>query len=222
MIAITKQPRQTFTAQQNERFLEMLPLIRRQARQAFRRLLPELKDELLQEVIANAYCRFSRLVRTGKADLAFATPLADFAIRQVLAGRRVGTKLNTRDIMSHHRRAAYGVIIERLNSFDHEQGEWREALVEDHHTSPADIAAARIDVADWFRAMPRRTRRIAKTLAMGESAGDAAKRFRVSQARISQLRRELWASWEKFQGEGLEKDRVGLAVTKEEASRSHI
>jgi hypothetical protein len=179
----------------------MLPLIRHQARLAFRRLRPEHKAELVAEAVANAFSHFSRLVRAGKADLAYATPLANFAIRQVLDGRQVGTKLNTRDIMSHHRRSVYGVIIERLDSFDHEQGEWREALVEDHHATPADIAAARIDVAAWFRTMPPKNRRIAKALAMGESTSEAAKRFCVSLARISQLRRELQASWQEFQGE---------------------
>ena len=53
MIAITQQPRQTVTAQQNERFLDMLPLIRSQARLAFRRLRPEHKNELVQEVVAS-------------------------------------------------------------------------------------------------------------------------------------------------------------------------
>jgi hypothetical protein len=201
MIATTKQIRPTVTAQQNEQFLEMVPLIRSRARLAFRRLRPEAKQELVQEVIANAYCRFSRLVRAGKAALAFASPLANYAIRQVLDGRQVGTSANTRCVMSHYQRAVAGVIIERLNAFDHEQGEWRDALVEDHHASPADIAAARIDVAESFRAMPPKNRRIAKTLAMGESASGAAKRFKLSQARISQLRRELRASWQEFQGE---------------------
>jgi hypothetical protein len=86
MIAITKQPRQTATAQENEQFLNMLPLIRNQARLAFRGLQAEHKDELIQEIIANAYCAFVKLVRRGKASIAYATPLTNFAIRQVLRG----------------------------------------------------------------------------------------------------------------------------------------
>jgi hypothetical protein len=201
MIAISKQPRQTVTAQHNERFLEMLPLIRHRAHLAFRRLRPELKAELVAETIATAFCHFSRLVRAGKTDSAYATPLADFSIRRVLDGRQAATKFNTRDLMSHRRRAVAGGIVECLNSFDPEDGEWREALVEDHRATPADIAAARIDVAEWFRLMAPRNRRIAKTLAMGASTSEAAGRFRVSLARISQLRRELRASWKEFQGE---------------------
>src|SRR5471030_1368878 len=123
----------------------MLPLIRSQARLAFRRLRPERKHELVQEVVANAFCAFTALVSRGKANLAFATPLANFAIRRVIEGRRVGSKLNTRDIMSHQVRSTYGVTIESIHLFDHEQAEWREALVEDHHATPAEIAAARID-----------------------------------------------------------------------------
>ena len=84
MIAITKQPREATTAQQNEPFLDMLPLIRSQARLAFRRLRPEHKNELVQEVIANAYCAFAALVSRGKANIAYATPLANYAIRQVI------------------------------------------------------------------------------------------------------------------------------------------
>ena len=201
MIATIQQPGQAVTAKQNERFLEMLPLIRNQARLAFRRLRPEHKEELVAEVVANAFCRFSRLVRTGKAGLAFASPLANYAIRQVLDGRQVGTKLSSRDITSHHSRSACGVIIERLNTFDREQGEWREALIEDHRATPADIAAARIDLTEWFRSMSPRIRRIAKALAMGESTSEASKRFKLSLARISQIRRTLRASWQEFQGE---------------------
>jgi hypothetical protein len=202
MIAITKEPSQAFTAEQNDRFLEMLPLIRSQARRAFRRLHPELKEELFAETVANAYCRFSRLVRTGKAELAFATPLANYAIRQVLAGRRVGTKFNIRDLTSPHARSSEQVVIKRLDRFDREQGEWREVLVEDRRATPADIACARIDLTDWFRSLPRRHRRIAKALAIGESTSEAARRFGLSLARISQFRRELQANWEEFQGGG--------------------
>jgi hypothetical protein len=87
MIAPVRKQSQPVEQQHHDRFLEMLPLIRRQARLAFRRLKSELKEELVQEAIGNAFCRYSRLVRRGKEGLAFATPLADFAIRQTLAGK---------------------------------------------------------------------------------------------------------------------------------------
>jgi hypothetical protein len=202
MIVITKQLHQDVKDQQNEQFLDMLPRICSQARRAFRQLRPEHQDELVQEVVANAYCQFVRLVRRGKSELAFATPLASFAIRQVIAGRRVADKPRLRDVLSPQARSVDGIIVERLDVFDEQQCEWRQVLVEDRHATPADIAAARIDVAAWLCSLSVRNRRIAKTLAMGETTTDAAGQFGVSRARISQLREELKTSWEKFHERG--------------------
>ncbi len=204
MIVITKQLHQDAKDQQNEKFLDLLPRICSQARRAFRQLRPEHRDELVQEVLANAYCQFVRLARRGKADVAYATPLANFAIRQVIAGRRVADKPRLRDALSPQARSVDGIIVERLDRFDKQECEWREVLVEDRHATPADIAAARIAVADWFRSLAPRNRRIAKTLAMGETTTDAAGQFGVSRARISQLREELKTSWEKFHERGQE------------------
>ena len=66
---------------------------------------------------------------------------------------------------------------------------------------PADIARVRIDFADWLKTLPRRTRRIAETLSIGETTSAVATRFHVSAARISQLRRQLKESWDEFVGE---------------------
>ena len=191
MITIAKPLHDDVKAQENHRFVEMLPRIRRQASVAFRRLRPDRKDELIQEVVANAYCAFVRLVDRGKGDLAYATPLAKFAIWQVTAGRQVGTKPNLRDVLSPQAHAAGEITVERLDEFDHEQGELRAALIEDRRTTPADTAAARIDVAAWLRSLSPRSRRIAMTLAMGESTSVVARQFNLSSARISQLRDEL-------------------------------
>jgi transposase-like protein len=46
-----------------------------------------------------------------------------------------------------------------------------------------------------------RLRKIALTLARGESTSEAAKKFGVTPARVSQLRLWLKESWEQFQGE---------------------
>ena len=94
-----------------------------------------------------------------------------------------------------------GIHVERLDQFDQETGEWREILVEDRQAGPAETAAARIDVTAWFRLLPTRSRRIAKALARGETTGDVAQMFNVTAARVSQLRRELHDSWQRFQGE---------------------
>ena len=66
----------------HEKFLELLPKIRRQAAFAFRGLRAAARDELTQEVLANAYCALVQLVSQGKAALAYPTPLAQYALRQ--------------------------------------------------------------------------------------------------------------------------------------------
>jgi hypothetical protein len=183
------------------KFLVMLPLIRRIARKAFRNVPSELRQELVAEVVANAYCAFVRLVQRGKADIARATPLARFAVCQVFDGRQVGTKMNVRDVSSRYCQQAKGVAVQPLYRHDSVEDTWKEIVVEDKRCGPAEIAASRIDFAAWLATLPSRHRRIATTLATGETTGAVARKFRVTAARISQLRRELQEAWEAFVGE---------------------
>ena len=67
------------------------------------------------------------------------------------------------------------------------------------HAGPAATAAARIDVHDWFGRMRPRDRRIAQALAVGGRTQEVAKRFRLSQGRVSQKRLEFYRDWEGFQ-----------------------
>jgi hypothetical protein len=179
----------------------MLPRIQRQASVAFRNTLPEAREELIAEVVANAYHGYCRLVELGKQDLAFATPLAQFAIRRVRSNRFLGGRQRPRDVMLAHDQTAGRSVVERLDHFDREESQWREIVVEDHRAGPAEIAACRIDFASWLRLLPVRRRKVALTLACGESTSEAAKKFGVTAARVSQIRLWLKESWEQFQGE---------------------
>jgi len=127
--------------------------------------------------------------------------VANLCPRRVKIGRKVGTALNVRDVSSEYCQLAKGVTLQRLDRYDRQTQSWLEVLVEDRHATPADTAAARIDIADWFRALPVRDRRIAGALAVGNSTKDVARRFRLSPGRISQKRREYHDSWRRFQGE---------------------
>jgi hypothetical protein len=177
----------------------MLPRIRFLASRAFGSQESERRGELIQEVVANAFCAFVSLVRRDCSGIAHATPLTNYAIRQVVGGRQVGTRLNVNDVTSPYAQAAHGFVVARLDQFDNDQGEWRESLVEDRRATPADIAAARIDVAEWLQSLSARDRRLAETLATGETTSGAASAFGLSPARISQLRVQLRNSWEQFQ-----------------------
>ena len=109
--------------------------------------------------------------------------------------------MNIRDVSGRHCQVNKGIRVGRLDHYDTETDEWKEVLVEDRRAGPAETACCRIDFADWLTSLSRRYRRIATTLAQGESTGATAKRFKVSSGRMSQIRRELRESWEEFQGE---------------------
>jgi hypothetical protein len=201
MIAIQKSTQRSTQSAVHAKFLEMLPCIRRQASMAFRGKSPEAREELIAEVVANAYHGYCRLVELGKQDIAFATPLGQFAIRRVRSCRFLGGRQRPRDVMLAYDQTAGRTVVERLDHFDREESQWREIVVEDHRAGPAEIAACRIDFASWLRLLPVRRRKVALTLARGESTSEAAKKFGVTPARVSQLRLWLKENWEQFQGE---------------------
>lgn len=185
----------------NEQFLAMLPAIESHAQRYFRGRRHEQREELVARTVALAYYRFMRLVNRGKSDVAYPTPLAIYSCRQVLAGRSLGAKMNVRDVTSSYCQHRKGVHVERLDRFDEQEGTWREILVEDRKSTPADLAAARIDIPSFFATLSPRTRQMAEALANGESTGCVAKQFKVSAARISRLRRHLREKWLLFHGE---------------------
>jgi hypothetical protein len=203
MIAIkpTHSPTALSTLDWHARFFEMLPAIRRQARISFRDLPRHTRPEAIDEVIANVLVAVARLAELGKLELAYPTPLARFAIQQVRDGRQVGCRHSVRDVMSRYAQQQKGFRLGRLDHFDEAENAWMEVLVEDRRATPADTAASRIDFAAWLARLSARRRRIAKVLATGETTQVAARRFRVSAARISQIRRELHDTWRRFQGE---------------------
>jgi len=204
MIAPAKRRTKTSSAEQwQAKFLELLPTIDHQAHVAFRGEPEERRQDLVAEVIANCWVAFVRLMERGLEDMIYPTPLARYAIKQVRSGRKVGTKLNVRDVSSEYAQRSKGFAVGRLDRYDQRKQEWKEILIEDRHAGPAETAASRIDFAEWLHSLPHRSRRIAESLATGETTQKTAKRFRVSAARISQMRRELKDAWDVFQGEAV-------------------
>ena len=189
------------TAARNRAFENLLPLIQRAAQIAFRRLPAQAREDAVLDVLAYAFVAYARLIERGRADCVFASPLARFGIAQVRSGRRVGVALNVQDVLSGSCQARHRYRVDSLALRDRRTGEWRDVVVEDRRSTPAEIAALRIDLGDWLAGLPRRLRAIAQLLAMGETTSAVARRFRVSAGRISQLRRDLEMRWRQFQGE---------------------
>jgi len=189
-------------------YAKMLPSIKRHARIAFRYLNPEEKEERVQNVLCNTWESLVRLARRGKLDKAFPSILAKFAEKQTRDHRITGGHLDVKDVLSPYCQAKKNVKVERLDKYDRVNERWfdpedccHELLAESRNATPADLAASRIDFSDWMHSLPVRHRRIAQYLSVGNRTSDAAKKFRVSAGRISQLRKELAANWQRFVGD---------------------
>ncbi len=115
----------------------------------------EAREELVQEVIANAFRTWRRLVQQGKEAVAYATPLAQYAIRQVRSGRQIGSPQNAKDILSPQARRVHGISIERISRRCPNSGVWDALLVEDRKAGPAQTATARIDLHQWLGNLSR-------------------------------------------------------------------
>jgi hypothetical protein len=182
-------------------FEAMMPTIETHARIAFRHLGDDAREEAVQETVCNACQAYARLVELGKTGVAYPSALARFGVSQTRAGRKVGGKLNVRDVLSDYCQLKKNILVERLDRFDWEEEKWAEILVEDKNAGPADTAIVRIDFSAWMQLLPCRLRKIATFLANGETTSATAKRFRLSAGRISQIRRQLFEAWHMFQGD---------------------
>jgi len=179
----------------HDNFLAMLPAIESYAKRAFCGLSAHDREEAVQAVVAYAVVAYSRLVDLQKPELGYATPLARFGVKQYCAGRVVGSRVNCHDVGST-KCYLRGCVIEPLD-------DWKEALCEDRHATPAEIAALRIDLSDWLSGLSARDQSLAIALARGEQTGGVAKMFRITAGRVSQLRQELYDSWTRFTGESV-------------------
>lgn len=182
-------------------FLGMLPRITEYASFSFRHLTGDNRDEMVQEVIANSCAAYARLVEQGRTEAATWSTLARYSVRQVRAGRRVGTSLNVGDVCSQYCQRQKGVRVQCLARWDDQDQEWRELVVEDRNATPADVAAFRVDLREFLRSLSRRNRKLALQLAKGHATSWIAQRFQMSAGRVSQIRRKLCEAWHQFHGE---------------------
>ena len=101
--------------------------------------------------MASSFIAYLRLIELGKAELAFAGPLARYAACQYLRGRRVGSRMNACDVTSDYCQRRKKILVEQLDRFDDPTSEWEQLVVEDRHSTPAEVAMTRLD----FRGVAR-------------------------------------------------------------------
>jgi hypothetical protein len=178
----------------------MMPVIEQQALTTFRDMDADAKEDAVSEVVANAMCAYRRLHERGELQRAFASALTRYAIRQFFDGRRTGTSQCSRDVYSARAKKTAGYEIFSLGAPSDQVGEWLECLIDDNGEPVPDQVVFLMDFPRWLVSQTPRNRRIAERLALGCSTSEVANEFRTSPSRVSQLRRELSESWDRFTG----------------------
>jgi hypothetical protein len=159
---------------------QVLPRVLTHGRVYFRHLRsPELKEEYIAEMIALTWKWHLRLAERGKDAAQFPTAIATFAARAVRSGRRLAGMDRAKDVLSPLAQQRTGFAVGKL----------------------PDCSALRLDLPRWLATLGTRDRRIALDLALGFRTRELAATYRLSAARISQLRRRFHRSWRQFQGE---------------------
>jgi hypothetical protein len=186
------------------------------ARVYFRGLrCPAHQAEAVAETLALCWQYFVRLVERGKDPLAFPTVLAAYAARHVKCGRRLCGLEHGKDVMSSLAQRRHGFAVEQLpastaTSFEERyttgvgqrrQDAYEERLRDNTVTPVVEQVCFRLDFPAWLRTLTARERRLVRAMAQGERTLDLGRRFGLSAARVSQLRRELHNDWRHFLGE---------------------
>ena len=185
------------------RFLALLLRIEAHAQIYFRDVrCSSTRADRIAEAVALAWKWFVRLAKRGKDAALFVSALAKFAVKAVRCGRRLTGMEKAKDVMNRQTQQRRGFAVEKLPEFSTmSDNPLTEALADNTVTPPPDAAAFRVDFPRWLASLPRRDRRVAKVLMIGERTLDTAHRFKMSPARVSQLRRELCQDWARFHGE---------------------
>ena len=138
-------------ASEQSAFLTLLPVIGRYARRAFRHLNPADREEAIAEAVAFAFREFVRLRARAKDPARFPTVLARYSTLAVHNGRRVGTSMASRDVMSVARRRAGTRVTSYEEEATTEDRAVTDLLPSDTRGRVSDVAAFRIDFPAWLR-----------------------------------------------------------------------
>jgi hypothetical protein len=183
-----------------QHFLSILPRIELHAQVYFRHLkCPGKKEDAVAEVVAVTWKWYLRAMAKGKDVDAFVSALATYAARHVRGGRRLCGKERRNDVFSPLCQQRRGFAVGKLADISTESGNPLDEALSDNTRSPVpEQVAFRLDFPAWLARRSDRDRRLALDLMAGERTLDVAGRHGLSPGRVSQLRRDLLADWQRF------------------------
>jgi hypothetical protein len=186
-----------------QRFLSILPRIETHATIVFRHVrCPHRQADCIQETVSLAWKWFVRLANKGKDARDFPSALATYAARAVKCGRRVCGQDKSKDALSPlaQQRHSFTVTSLPLHS-TLSANPFSEALADNTRSTVPEQVAFRCDFPAWLLTLGDRNRRIAEDMMLGHRTTELADMHRITQGRVSQLRREFHANWQRFCGD---------------------
>ena len=183
----------------NDRFLEMLPTIKQQARRAFSGYDADRRQEAVQGVSVLAFQMTKNLAASGRLHEAYPSAISRFAIGQYREGR-TGASNSTNDVTSEmckrlgrSRVKHYGLATNIADTFQ------SEATVIDGRYPVDRTVGFKIDFFEtWLASQPSKVQGVLRDLGYGYTPGEVAKNHNISQARVCQIRKQYEKSWNEF------------------------
>ncbi len=187
----------------HRRFLLIVPRIQLHGRVYFRHIkCRERKEDAIQEMIGLCWKWFLRLAQKGKDATRFPSALASYAARAVRCGRRVVGQEKSKDVLSPVAQQGHHFAVGQLPDFSTLSDNPLAEALQDNTVSPVpEQVIFRLDFPAWLATLGQRNRAMVEDMAMGHRTQDLAQKYRVSQGRISQMRRYFQQDWSRFCGE---------------------
>jgi hypothetical protein len=169
-------------------FTNHLPTLEKMAKISFRHLPPEAKEESISNAIGLCWKFIYNLFLKGRArEKGMLASCMRFAIKQTREGRTPQGCPRAKDAFD----------LRRFGKVTFEDFDLNDYL--GRSTPIADQVSFKLDVPKFFReCLSVRDRKLAKDLARGLSTSEAAKKYKVSDGRISQFRREFMEKFNAF------------------------
>ncbi|HEV3168050.1 MAG TPA: hypothetical protein VGZ22_28870 [Isosphaeraceae bacterium] len=176
----------------HDAFQAKLPAIQRSASYFFRHLTPQRKQDAMDEAAAAAWKLWHGMIRKGTDPTEVtAAALAHWACCHVRRDSRVscerGGGRGKRDLF-HAKSGAKPIAYSELKDY----------YIADRRAAIPDIVATKLDFASWLLTRSERDRQVCLALASGAATSEVAEQFKISAARVSQIRCEARASWEAY------------------------
>jgi len=178
-------------------FIALLPKIEYTVQVRLRHIAcSDRRADLICEAIALCWKWYIGLSRKERSPAEFLYTFAALAARAALSGRRLCGCEKTRDALSPLCQRKQKFVVSPLpdtsgligNMFD-------EALIDNTQTPVPDQVQFRLDFPRWRASLGERSRILMDAMVEGHRTNELAAVFNVTQARISQVRRELRDGW---------------------------